>query len=202
MNRTSWSCVPDPLPCSTRASTPPIGPRQMPPGPVDGRPEVARGKFCARRLMAPSPLARHVMPRRRAPTNAAPRPELSELGLSTSSELSIGGSARTSYGELVTRAVITSRSAGDVPSQSATRSTAQRHMTAWWRRNVVWGAFDLARAGRTTERRARTVARDQMECLRRIKRRRSRLAHMCYLATTLHPGRRRRRSASVTLLTP
>ena len=186
MNRTSWSCVPDPLPCSTRASTP----------------EVARGKFCARRLMAPSPLARRVMPGRRTATNAAPRPELSELGLSTSSELSIGGECAHKLRKLVARAVITSRSAGDVPSQSATRSTAQRHMTAWWRRNVVWGAFDLARAGRTTERRARTVARDQVKCLRRIKRRRSRLAHMCYLATTLHPGRRRRRSASVTLLTP
>jgi len=42
----------------------------------------------------------------------------------------------------------------------------------------MWRAFDLAGARRAAERRARSVARDQVERLCRIERCRSRLAHM------------------------
>src|SRR5689334_7496145 len=78
--------------------------------------------------------------------------------------------------------------AGDVPRQSTTYAAAQRHLATRRRREVRWRAFDLARAGGTTERRPCSVARNQVERLRRIERRWSRLAHIYYLATATDPG--------------
>src|SRR4051812_16165850 len=68
--------------------------------------------------------------------------------------------------------------ARDVPRQSSACTTAQGDVATgrWW--EVVWRTFDLARAGWTTERRPGSVARNQVKGLRRIERRRSRLAHM------------------------
>src|SRR5690349_4977893 len=94
----------------------------------------------------------------------------------------------------------TSGSSSDVPRQPTARATAQRDLATRWGREVVRGAFDLAGAGRTTERRTRSVARDQVKRLRRIERRRSRLSHMYYLSTTT--SRKAWRRSALRLLTP
>jgi hypothetical protein len=82
------------------------------------------------------------------------------------------------------RSCMLSGSASDVSSEATARSTSKRNLTARRRRKVGWGAFDLARAGRAAERRAGSIARNQMQCLRWVVRNRSRLAHMLTTPST------------------
>jgi len=108
------------------------------------------------------------------------------------------GAARTRTQSLlcgVAAYALASGSASDVSRQPTTRAAAQRDLTARGRREVVRCAFDLARAGRTAERRPCSVTRDQVKCLRRIKRRRSRLAHMLLPRDNRLSRKPRRRSA-------
>ena len=70
-----------------------------------------------------------------------------------------------------------SGSAGDVAGNSAAFIATERNLGTGKRRDLLWTAFDRARARWTTQWRATTIARDQVESLRRIVRCRTWLSH-------------------------
>jgi len=188
MNRTSWCCVPDPVPRDSRVhshyraastatgtgSTAGLkgrGASFVQDANVDHRLSRNRDGETWRRSTSELLVGTH-RPRRQRQTSRAARcraPLLLQSGVAARNDVASGGAC-------------------DVPRQSTACATAQRHVATRRWREVVRSAFDLTRAGRTAERRTRAVARDQMKCLRWIERRRSRLAHMLLPLDNNYPG--------------
>ena len=194
MNRTSWNCVPDPLPRDSRVHS---HCRAASAATGTGSTAGLKGRG-ASFVQDASDDRRLSQIRRRRPdrsVNIRTSREESPRRRQWRRRSAMSECTRRANAERVRAPAAMSGCASDVPRQATTRATAQRDVATRRRREVVRGAFDLAGAGWTTERRTCSVARDQVKCLRRIERRRSRLAHMLLPRDNNSPGSPWRRFA-------